>query len=95
VAHFTQQLPHLKVGAIEAFLPGKNTHDSIALGVYWGMVDEINGLIERYLEEYPNLQVIITGGDAAFFEKRLKQAIFVSYDLNLIGLNRILQYNVE
>lgn len=95
VAHFTQKLPKLEATDVSKDLPGKNTNDSIILGIYWGMVHEINGLIERYSLKYPKLQVLITGGDAAFFEKRLKQAIFVSYDLNLIGLNRILQYNVE
>jgi type III pantothenate kinase len=95
VAHFTQKLPKLEVIDVSKDLPAKNTNDSIILGIYWGMIDEINGLIERYSLKYPDLKVLITGGDAAFFEKRLKQPIFVSYDLNLIGLNRILQYNVE
>jgi len=36
----------------------------------------------------------MTGGDAMFFDKKLKNFIFVDLDLNLHGLYRILDYNV-
>ena len=44
-------------------------------------------------QDFTGLKVIITGGDANSFDKRLKSSIFVVSHLNLIGLNRILDYN--
>jgi GT2 family glycosyltransferase len=42
-----------------------------------------------------NLKVIITGGDAEFFDKKLKNSFFVNFNLTALGLNRILEYNGE
>ena len=42
---------------------------------------------------YPELKVVIPGGDAPFFERRLKNKIFANPNLNLIGLNYILEHN--
>jgi type III pantothenate kinase len=39
--------------------------------------------------------VILCGGDARFFENKLKASIFVSPELVLTGLNSILNYNVS
>jgi type III pantothenate kinase len=57
------------------------------------MFSEIDGIIQRYTINYPNINVIITGGDANFFDKGLKNTIFASSDLLMIGLNKILDYN--
>jgi type III pantothenate kinase len=59
-----------------------------------GVRAEIDGMIEEYRQLYPRLQVLICGGDAPFFETKLKQSIFVVPELVLIGLNRILEHNV-
>ena len=55
--------------------------------------DEINGMIEQYANKFPELKVILCGGDAPFFENQLKRTIFAAPDLVLMGLNRILRYN--
>ena len=44
-------------------------------------------------KNYPKLQVVLTGGDANYFVGKLKSSIFVDLNLNLIGLNRILEHN--
>jgi type III pantothenate kinase len=41
------------------------------------------------------VHVIFCGGDAGFFESKIKERIFVIPELVLIGLNRILEYNVS
>lgn len=76
-------------------LIGNNTEASMQSGVVNGMTIEISGIISQYREKYADLKVILCGGDARFFEKRLKESIFASPDLVLIGLNSILIYNVK
>ncbi len=74
---------------------GKTTEEAIRAGVQNGMIYEIDGMIDHVLMDWPECQVILTGGDLFFFEKKLKNTIFVKYEITLIGLNRILEYNAE
>ena len=76
-------------------LIGKTTEDAIRSGVITGMLMEIDGMIDLLKKDYPSLHIVLTGGDAPFFERRLKNHIFVKSEITLIGLNRILEYNVE
>lgn len=94
LAHFTQKLPLIEMSTEIVALTGKSTSESINSGVINGMQFEINGFIEEYQNKYPSINVLLTGGSACLFEKRLKEYIFVVPELNLIGLNRILNYNV-
>jgi len=74
---------------------GTTTEESILTGIIYGIADEINGLIARYRNAFPALKIILTGGDAKLFENKIKNAIFVNDHLVLVGLNIILNYNVE
>jgi type III pantothenate kinase len=58
-------------------------------------VFETDKAIETFKEFYNNLKVIITGGDAKFFDKKLKNSFFVHFNLTALGLNRILEHNGE
>jgi type III pantothenate kinase len=91
---FTQQLPLLQRSPEAVPLAGRNTAGAIQSGVLNGTVAELNGLISAYRSTSPQLAVVLCGGDAAFFETNLKAPIFVVPELVLIGLNRILNYNV-
>jgi type III pantothenate kinase len=51
--------------------------------------------IDTFKHFYNNLMVIITGGNADFFDKKLKNSFFVHFNLIALGLNRILEYNNE
>lgn len=92
--HFTSNIP-----LVEAAWPGndmgRNTTEAIQAGVAWGIVHEINGYIHRLSEEKDQLKIILTGGDAFFFDKKLKNSIFVHPDLLVRGLNAILDYNAQ
>ncbi len=89
---FTQQLP--LVDKSEHFsLIGKTTKEAMRNGVINGIIYEIEGYIASFKTEYSEIKVIITGGDANFFDKKLKNTIFVVLNLIPIGLNRILEYN--
>ena len=72
---------------------GVSTKKSIHSGVVNGVLNEIDGVIGAYKLKYPDLTVILTGGDANFLSKQLKSSIFANSNFLLEGLNYILQYN--
>jgi type III pantothenate kinase len=74
---------------------GSNTEESIQSGVMNGVLAETEGIINQYKEKFPGLKVILCGGDAGFFESKIKETIFVVADLVLVGLNTILLHNVS
>lgn len=86
---FTGKLPLEKPTKKEIFTP-KTTKEAIQQGVQNGIVFEINEYIQRYKEKYKKLNVIITGGYAYLFEKRINYPIFAESFLVSIGLNKIL-----
>ena len=89
---FTSRLP-LPEFQNQDKLIGKSTNDAIHSGIQWGIVHEIEGYINHLTEEYAQILILFTGGDANFFVKKLKKPIFVHLNLVLTGLNRILEYN--
>ena len=72
---------------------GNSTASSIHSGIMFGVLSEIEGSIERYKQEYADLTVILTGGDAKMLSKQLKSSIFANSNFLLEGLNFILQFN--
>ncbi len=91
---FTKRLPLLEPEDIPDLI-GKSTKHAMQSGVMNGLLAEINGLIEEYEKVLTNINVIFCGGDATYFANRIKYPNFVVPELVLIGLNRILEYNVE
>ena len=89
---FTSQLPLLE-SVDTAMLTGVNTEESIHSGIINGVFVEIDGIIQRYTNQYPEIKVIVTGGNAKFFDKGLKNTIFAKPNLLMEGLNKILDYN--
>jgi len=90
---FTDHLPLLEKSG-ENTLTGKSTAGSIISGVQQGVLAEMDGLIDRYGKEYEDLVVILSGGDAKYFDKKLKNNIFAVPNIVLTGLNIILDFNV-
>ena len=90
--HFTGKLPLLKKNESYNII-ANNTTDAIISGVQNGIIFEVDGYINSLKNKYDDLKIILTGGDAIFFDKKLKNTIFVNLNLNNIGLNRILEYN--
>ncbi len=89
---FTAKLPLVKKEQIN-FLYGKSTNESILSGVINGCTAEIDGIIDRYKLIFPDLMVVLGGGDIFFFDKTLKNRIFATANLVLKGLNIILEHN--
>jgi type III pantothenate kinase len=91
---FTKRLPLVQAtGTVE--LIGNSTETCMQSGVVYGLLEEVDGIIRRYQQKFQGLQVILCGGDALFFENKLKASIFASPELVLSGLNSILIYNVS
>ena len=74
-------------------LVGTSTDLSIQSGVINGMGAEIQGMIDRYAEQYPDLTFFMSGGDAGFFEFHSKNNIFADENLTLKGLFEIYKHN--
>lgn len=91
---FTQRLPEIEQAEQWPDI-GKTTEEAIRAGVQNGMIFEIDGMIDHVRKDWPECQIILTGGDLFFFDKKLKNTIFVKFEITLIGLNRILEYNAE
>ena len=90
--HFTNKLPLLSKSE-EFSLIAESTESAIISGVQNGIIHEINGYVESLKTQYNDLKIFLTGGDAIFFDKKLKSTIFVNLNLNHTGLNTILEYN--
>jgi len=89
---FTSRLPLISSKNFEGII-GKTSEESILSGVLNGTVAEMKCTIHAYTEIYPDLQVVLTGGDMIFFETKLKSNIFATPNLVLVGLNEILNFN--
>ena len=50
----------------------------------------MKGFIRTFSDQIENLKVILTGGDASFFEGHVENATFAAPNLVLIGLNKVL-----
>jgi len=94
LSDYTVKLPLCEIEA-ETPLIGKTTRESIVGGVQNGIINEVDAYISQIKCNYPNISVFLTGGDAIFFDKKLKNSIFVHQKLLFYGLNRILEYNAE
>ena len=90
--NFTAQLPLLDTEMPQNII-GNSTAASIHSGVVFGIIKEIDGVINEYKNDYSDLTVILTGGDANFLSKQLKNSIFANSNFLLEGLNFILEYN--
>lgn len=86
---FTARLPLVtEPEPLQAY--GTNTLSALRSGVVQGMVAEIQGRIRQLEQEIPNLTIILTGGDAHFFEKQINSPIFAEPNLALYGLHALL-----
>lgn len=96
--NFTARLPLIEpenyTVLAELPLTGNSTTDAMRSGALNGAIFEVEGAIAAYRQLHANLTVVITGGDAGFFELHVKSRIFARPNLVLEGLNAILNYNL-
>jgi type III pantothenate kinase len=90
--YYTAKLPLIKA-EWDFPLIGYDTKTNLLSGVLYGLATEIDGVVERYQMEYRNFNVLLTGGDTAFFAHLLKSKIFADPDLLFKGLYAISEQN--
>ena len=91
--NFTAHLPLID-GHEANNLIGDTTESAIVSGVINGTIAEIEEIIRMYKDKLSPLRIIICGGGASALHKKLKTETKLEPDLVMIGLNRILEYNV-
>ena len=73
---------------------GDTTASAIVSGVQNGMIFEMNNYINHFVEKYPDLITILTGGDVNFFVNKINSCIFAAPNLVFIGLEKIIKFNL-
>lgn len=91
---YTDKLPLLTLNDFHKVI-GNTTNNSIHSGIINATLYEISGFIESYNYEFENLTVILTGGDAVFLAKRLKNTIFANSNFLLESLIMLHQYTID
>ncbi len=81
INRYSRSLPLIDIPETNTVL-GDSFESSISSGIISGIMFEIEGYVSRF----PDNIIVVTGGDANFFAKRIKNSIFVICNLVLIGL---------
>ena len=74
---------------------GTSTASAITSGVQNGIIFEMNHYINHFVKKFPQLVTILTGGDGIFFENKIEKRIFAEPNLVLIGLEKIINFNIK
>lgn len=74
-------------------LIGYDTKTNLQSGVIMGMANEIEGFIGKYNERYGNFNVVLTGGNSAYFASQLKNKIFADSNFLFKGLYALSELN--
>jgi type III pantothenate kinase len=96
--HYTKKLPLINWDSRTEGIPtGTDTTSAIENGVLQGVLNEVEGFIALQNKNNKDLKVVITGGDAAFLWKQLKNSIFapqITHDPYLVlkGLNEVIAF---
>ena len=82
------KLPRIAIEApVSTSVIGRNTADQMHIGIYWGYIAMIEGLVARMKAEIGRpVRVIATGGLAILFEKHTQVFDHVEQDLTITGL---------
>ncbi|NPA44644.1 MAG: type III pantothenate kinase [Chlorobi bacterium] len=93
--YFTKKLPKFNLNTDFDKSFGATTEEAIISGVQNGILNEVEGYINKYSKKYKNLEIIFTGGDTFFFKERLTKKILTDPDIVMKGLNIILEHNAK
>ena len=84
------KLPRIAIEAPKGNLSviGRTTQDQMLIGIYWGYVAMLEGLVERMKRELGHpVKVIATGGLADLFDKHTDVFDEIEPDLTIQGLS--------
>lgn len=91
---YTSKLPLLSISE-DLKIIGDSTKSAINSGIINGVIFEIEGFISQYSLKNQDLTIILTGGDAEFLAKRLKNTIFANSNFLLESLNLLSLYTYQ
>ncbi len=91
--HYHTALLPLEKGDWNFPVIADDTKINLQSGVIAGITFEIDGFIDFYKSKYDNFNVVLTGGDAAHFARRLKNGIFADQHFLAKGLYAISEIN--
>jgi len=91
---FTARLPEVTLHTVHNWI-GDSTQSAMNNGVTVGTTLEIEGYRRHWEKEWGQLRVILTGGDADFLTQTMQTEVANEPNLVFIGLNKILNHNVE
>lgn len=74
-------------------LIGYDTKTNLQSGVIVGITSEIEGFIEKYQQKFGNFNVVLTGGNSAYFASQLKYRIFADHNFLFKGLYALSETN--
>ncbi|CAH0998666.1 Type III pantothenate kinase [Neolewinella maritima] len=90
----TARLPLVQGGGIAGAV-GRSTEQALRHGGQLGVVYEIEGLYRRLLDAHPDLQLVLTGGDAPLLLSAFSLPVLHRPHLVLSGLHQILSTYVS
>ncbi|MEO5985368.1 MAG: type III pantothenate kinase [Ferruginibacter sp.] len=93
--HFTAKLPLIEYTDVNSLIPliGYDTKTNLLSGVVNGMISEMDGIINKYADKYGNFNVLLTGGNSAYFAAQLKNKIFADSNFLFKGLYALSELN--
>ncbi|HSN60198.1 MAG TPA: type III pantothenate kinase, partial [Ferruginibacter sp.] len=74
-------------------LIGYDTKTNLQSGVIVGIINEIEGFIQKYSEKFNNFNVVLTGGNSTYFASQLKYKIFADHHFLFKGLYALSEIN--
>lgn len=89
---YTAKLPLVNVDWNYPLI-GYDTKTNLQSGVLVGITSEIEGFIEKYTQKYSNFNVVLTGGNSAYFASQLKYKIFADQHFLFKGLYALSEIN--
>ena len=69
---------------------GKNTHEALASGFFWGYEGLINNIIKKIVKKNgKNSKIVLTGGYSYLFKNRLIKKAKIENDITMQGIIKI------
>jgi type III pantothenate kinase len=91
------KLPRIAIEApANVSVIGRTTESQMLIGIYWGYIAMIEGLVERIRRELDRpMAVVATGGLAALFDKHTQAFDVIEPDLTIQGLSLLYDMAVQ
>jgi type III pantothenate kinase len=82
------RLPRVEIAEPER-LVGRNTVQAMQAGLFYGYVGQVDGILDRLLEEHPGAAIVATGGLARILAPATRHIRQVEPELTLEGLRML------